>query len=106
MAASKDLTYKNYCDTVYTELTNTKARLLDLVKSIEMMGVPEKERLMSHIPHLLDIVNMIDWKLDIVVKVCPVDWQGFEGKFETTASVGVEENPEQRESVAPGDVGG
>ncbi len=106
MAVSKDIGYRNYCDTVYSELTNTKARLLDIVKNIELMSMPEIEHLKSHIPHLLDIVNTIDWKLGILMKVCPADWKGFSGEFETTASVGVEGGVAERESVAGGYVGG
>lgn len=106
MATCKDIGFKNYCDNVYTELTGMKSRLLDLVKNIETKSVPEVEHLKSHVPHLLDIVNTIDWKLGIIMRVCPADWKGFTGEFETAETVSVQETGTEREFVAGGYVGG
>jgi len=106
MAVSRDINFGNYCDTVDRELTQMKSRLFDIIKSIETMSGPETQRLAPHVQHLRDIANTIDWKLEILMRVCPVDWKGFGGKVESTASVQVEENQETLNSIAGGYVGG
>jgi hypothetical protein len=106
MAVSRDINFGSYCDTVDSELTQMKSRLLGIIKSIETMSGPETQRLASHGQHLRDIVNTIDWKLEILMRVCPADWKGFGGKVESSASVQLEESPEALESIAGGYVGG
>jgi hypothetical protein len=106
MAVSRDINFGNYCDTLDSELTQMKSKLLDIIKSIEAMSGPETQRLNPHVQHLRDIVNTIDWKLEIMMRVCPADWKGFGGKVESTASVQVEENAAELESIVGGYVGG
>lgn len=106
MAVSRDINFRSYCDTVDSELTRMKSSLLDIIKSIETMSGPETKRLAPHVQHLQDIVNTIDWKLEILMRVCPVDWKGFGGRVEGIASVQVEENAAALESIAGGYVGG
>jgi hypothetical protein len=68
------------------------------------MQEPEKEMLKSHIGHLRDIANTIDWKLEILTKVCPADWTKY-SKGAESASVKVPEKFE-KEYAAGGDIGG
>jgi len=100
MATSKDIAFKSYCDRVYDELSGMKSRLLDFVKDIEMMRGPEAEMLRAHIPHYYDIVRTIDWKLEILTKVCPFEWTKYAGEVERTSV-----QPMEEETVA-GYVGG
>ncbi|HET6514253.1 MAG TPA: hypothetical protein VFG09_03775 [Thermodesulfovibrionales bacterium] len=78
---------RDYCDTVYTELTGMKSRLDDIVKEIKLMKGPEADLLRSHIPHLVELSDKIGWKLDLFLKVCPSDWKGYAAEFEPSASV-------------------
>ncbi len=105
MASSKDIGLRGYCDSMYGELSGMKSRLLGLVQEIELMSGPEKETLKSHIPHLREIVNFIDWKLEILTKVCPFDWTGYAVDVERIASVRVPDLPE-KEPIAGGYIGG
>ncbi len=95
-----------YCDSLYSELSGMKTRLLDFAGQIEQMKEPEKEQLESHIPHLKEIADTIDWKLEILLKACPYDWREFDKEYESSASVPTPENQGEDESVGGGFVGG
>jgi hypothetical protein len=92
MATVKDIRVGDYCTRVYTELSGMKAKLLNFVQEIEAMRGPEKEMLASQIPHFQYIVDTIDWKLEILSRVCPFEWEGPVG-VEKHASVQVLEVP-------------
>lgn len=103
MASAGNIEIRNYCDSVYDELTDMKDRLLDLVSCIEYMPEKEKEVLNSHIRHLKDIANTIDWKLEIITKVCPADWTKYSKGAE---AVSVKAPEGTGEDFAGGYVGG
>lgn len=105
MASVKSLEFGNYCDNVYSELSGMKSRLLGFVKEIEGMKGHDKEMLKSHIPHFHDIVRTIDWKLEILTKVCPFEWVGLAG-VERTASVLADEELSREQTVSGGYGGG
>lgn len=111
MASAKDIReMRNYCDEVFGELTDMKSRLRGLIEAINRMQGSNKEMVSGannhgthdHISHLQDIVNTIDWKLEILTKVCPADWMKYAAGAETV-SVKV---PERFEEAALGDFGG
>ena len=104
MASLKDREFRNYCDEMYKELSGMKSKLLGFVNEIEHMKGPESEMLKSHIAHFQDLARTIDWKLEILTKVCPFDWTGYTD-VERTASVRIEESPE-KEAVGAGYLGG
>ena len=104
MATGKNIRFQSYCDNVYSELSGMKKRLLGFVSEIEGMKGSDKEMLNSHISHFNDIVRTIDWKLEILTKVCPSDWTGYTG-VERTASVHLTESLD-KETVSPGYIGG
>jgi hypothetical protein len=106
MVGTKDVGFRNYCDSMYKELSDMKTRLLGFVREIEQMKGPEKALLESHIPHFREIVNFIDWKLEILTKVCPFDWTGYAGDVERTASVQMQEGQPEKEPIAGGYLGG
>ncbi len=106
MVSAKDIGFRNYCDSMYKELSGMKSRLLGFVTEIEQMTGSEKDILKSHIPHFREIVNFIDWKLEILTKVCPFDWTGYASDVERTASVGVQKEPLEKEPVSGGYIGG
>ena len=105
MASARNIGVGNYCDSVFDELTDMKSRTLDLVDCISQMKGQEKEMVKSHITHLRDIANLIDWKLEILTKVCPADWTKYSKGAENLVSVKVPEEFD-REFAAAGDMGG
>ena len=105
MASAREIKVGNYCTRVYTELSGMKSRLLGFVDEIESMTGPDKEMLMTHIPHFQDVIRTIDWKLEILTKVCPHDWTGHKD-VETVASVELEAETPGKEVVSGGYLGG
>ncbi|MGD0887077.1 MAG: hypothetical protein ABSA46_19720 [Thermodesulfovibrionales bacterium] len=106
MATSRHIGFKNYCDSVSSELSGMKLKLLDFVRDIELMSGPEREILQPHIQHFHDIIKTLDWKLEILTKVCPFDWAGYSGEVERTASVRMLEEQSEKDAVAGGYIGG
>lgn len=105
MASARDIRMSNYCDSIFDELTDMKSRVLDLVGCIEQMQGEDKKIVKSHITHLRDIANLIDWKLEILTKVCPADWTKYSKGAEDLVSVKVPEKFDS-ELAAAGDMGG
>ncbi len=90
MAENRDI--RTYCKTIYDELEDVKQRLCLLSEGIEMEGSTG----LIFRRHIDELINAIDWKLEIFSKVCPLP--GFD---ETYASVIPTE-----EEFTPGYVGG
>jgi hypothetical protein len=105
MATARNINRINYCDSVFDVLTDAKSRVLGLVEGIDHMQGQEKKMLNSHITHLRDIANTIDWKLEILTKVCPSDWTRYSQGAENVVSVKVPEMFE-KDFAAGGDIGG
>lgn len=94
MATATNTRFGDYCDSLYCELTEMKARLRGLMREIEQMDAFDRATLETHVRHLQDISGMIDWKLEILGRVCPFDWAGT-AEAEQTVSVKVEDVPEE-----------
>ena len=105
MAIAKDIEFSSYCDRMYSELSGMKSKLLGFVKEVEGMKGPEKEALKSHISHFEDLIRTIDWKLEILTRVCPFEWAGYVG-VEKTASVRVDDELSREQLVSGGYGGG
>lgn len=107
MATAKNIDIHDYCDSMYEELTDMKERLYDLMDCSGRVGGNEKvkEVVKTHSPHLHDIADVIDWKLQILTKVCPADWTKYPEGAERDVSVR-EPGVSEKEDVAPGNIGG
>ena len=88
MATAKRREFTDYCDTLFSELTDMKERLNCLVVDINEMPMQARLKVQSHIPHLEEIMKTIDWKLEILTRVCPFEWAGYGPDVETQVSDG------------------
>lgn len=104
MASARDIRFGNYCDRVYSDLSGMKATLTGFVDEISSMTGPDKDLLEKHVPHYEDIIRMIDWKLEILTKVCPFGWAGLKG-VETAPTVELE-SARAEQDFSPGYLGG
>ena len=84
---ARKLDIKGYCDSLYTEMFDTKKRLGNYVTMIEQTEGKDKLILNQYSRHLDELISFIDWKLEIFNKVCPVDWGKFTEGIESTVSV-------------------
>ena len=94
--------FTDYCDTLFSELTDMRRRISRLIEGIEEVPVKSRIKLMEHVPHLEEIKRVIDWKLEILGRVCPYEWKGFGPDVESSVSV----EPTETEIQSGGYIGG
>lgn len=100
MATVKDVKgIKGFCDDVYTELAGMKKRLSDLRDSADKNG-GKNDVIVRYGRHLAELIDEIDWKIQILAHVCPYEWKGSR-EFENDVRV----NPTENE-FSPGYLGG
>jgi hypothetical protein len=87
MATVKDVK-KGFCDDVYTELSGMKGRLLAMRDNIARAYGADTNIFGLFERHLCELVDQIDWKLQILSHACPYDWKGSSEYEENTVSVG------------------
>jgi hypothetical protein len=87
MASIKNTKITGYCDDLNKELTGMKIGIDALREDLKKAFGPETEVFRSHEQHLIELANMIEWKLQILMKVCPFDWKGRDRGLESNVSV-------------------
>ena len=103
--AAKKIDIKDYSESLYAELYGMKSRLGKFATTLEQMEGKEKEVLNPLYKHLHEMINFIDWKLQIFNKVCPVDLSRFGQDFESRVSVPTE-NLKESDQPPAGYIGG
>ena len=103
MATVKNI-HKNICDETYSELENVKDKIVALRGHIVRDYAGEERILGVYERHLSELVDQIEWKLQIMSHSCAHDWEGSNGYEENTVSVGPAEKAE--EDFSPGYLGG
>lgn len=88
MATVKDVNVRGYCDAVNKGLGEMKERIFALREDGKKTYGEESELFQVHERHLLELAEMIDWKLQILMKACPFDWKGRDKDYESAVSVG------------------
>ncbi len=104
--ATKHTDINGYCDCLYQELSNIKDSLGGFVTQIDLMEGKGKGVLNSHIRHLNELIQAVDWKLEIFSKECPVDWSKFGKESESTTSVPTSETFKEKDFPSGGFAGG
>lgn len=89
MGTVKD-TKKNLCDDVYTEFSGMKERLVAMRDDFARVYGTDTKIYGLFERHLNELVDQIDWKLQILSHACPYDWKGSGANEyeENTVSVG------------------
>lgn len=93
----------SFCESLSREVISIKEKLGELVTDLE--GSNEKN-LEPYLRHLHEMINFIDWKIEIFSKVCPVDWHSLDMNVESTVSVPPVETSREQDLPAGGYVGG
>ncbi len=103
MATARNIDYGKICEDLYAELDTMKNRISLLVEKIDMLGPELRERFRPVVRHLGEIINIIEWKMEIFTKVCPFDLSGYHREVESGSSIPLLEKTEEFSS---GYVGG
>ena len=85
--AKKTQSIDNYCNNLFTQLTDIKGQIDGFIKQVEGFSGKDKEHIQSHAEHLREINKTIDWKLQIFTKSCPLDSGGYDKDAVTGAGV-------------------
>jgi len=104
--SARHIDINGYCDCLYTELANMKDSLDSFLTQIELMQGREKGVLSTHVKHLNELIQMIDWKLEIFSKECPVDWNTLGKTSESSASVPTSDSLRNKDFPSGGYAGG
>jgi hypothetical protein len=75
MASAKELKEKAYFEDVYKELEGIKMRIALLREELSRTYGGDDPMLMAHDRHLVDMVEYVDWKLQVLEKGTAFDWK-------------------------------
>ncbi len=95
---------KGFCDKVYGELAGIKKKLLDLREYVHAEGA-DNNVIEMYERHLEDMINAVDWKIQILAHSCPQDWRGS-SDFENDVQVDASEQARGDKNFSPGYTGG
>ncbi|HSQ78093.1 MAG TPA: hypothetical protein VLN91_04305 [Nitrospirota bacterium] len=89
MAAVKDIK-KGVCDNMFGGLSDVKKRIEALRDDLARTYKTEDNLSVLYERHLGELIEQIDWKLQILSHACPYDWKGSaEAEYtDNTVSVG------------------
>ena len=97
MATANELNEKAYCEVVYKELEGIKMRVYVLREELARTFGKDSPMLLAHDRHLIEMVEYIDWKLQVLEKGTSFDWKTAKGSrqdIQSNVSVRTPEGPE------------
>ncbi len=80
-ATTKELDVRQYCDTVYRELSEMKKKVFEIVCGVEATTAEEERRKAEYFD-LFDLVDYIERKLESLTSHCPADWKDTREEIE------------------------
>jgi hypothetical protein len=86
MGTVKDIK-NNYCDDVFAGLSAAKKGIEEMRNNLIRTYGEESDLFKKYERHLCELVDQIDWKLQILSHACPYDWKGS-SEYEEGVSVG------------------
>jgi hypothetical protein len=87
MATIKNIK-RDYCNDVYTELSGMRDKLVRMREDLARTYAGEAPLFSLFDRHLGELVDQVEWKLQILSHACPYDWKGSAGYEENLVSVG------------------
>ena len=103
---ARKIDMNDYCNSLYSEMSSMKDRLGGFISQLDSMGGKDKAKLSSHHKHLSELIQAIDWKIEIFSKECPVDWERLGKESEASASVPTSEEFKEMDFPSGADAGG
>ena len=74
---------KYYCETMNSELTAMKARVYNIVREMDRLEGPEREKMGPQISELFGLVDHLQERLDKLNTECPTDWMSQKDEIDT-----------------------
>ncbi len=79
MATANELKEKAYFEDVYRELESIKMKVALLREELSRTYDKDNPMLMTHDRHLIELVEYVDWKLQVLEKGTSFDWKTVKG---------------------------
>ncbi len=73
---------REYCDSMYTELTGMKGKVYEILKVIERMPREERAKIRPQTDELQILVGDLSRKIDRLMLQCPADWSKTKAESE------------------------
>lgn len=83
VALKEGVDVRQYCDTVFRELSEMKKKVFDIVCRVETTTAEEEKRKAEYFD-LFDLVDHIEKRLESLMKECPPDWMGTREEIESS----------------------
>lgn len=83
----KNIKINNYCDTVSNEFSEMKEGIHIIREEAKKTYGVESVEFQKYDAHLCELADMIDWKLQLLMKACPFDWKGTGAEVEGDVQV-------------------
>ncbi|HUI46403.1 MAG TPA: hypothetical protein VL122_10535 [Nitrospirota bacterium] len=87
MANVKNIKINGYCDEVSEKLMSIKESIHLLQEDAKKVYSADSKRLEIYERHLCELADMVEWKLQLLMKSCPFEWKGTDREFDRVASV-------------------
>jgi len=87
MATVKGVNPVVYCDDVYQELTFIKNQIAALKDTARQALGTGSEMFKIQDRHLTELVEYVDWKLQLLTKACPFEWKATDEDIDYDVSV-------------------
>ena len=87
MASVRDIKINTYCDEVNEQLMRMKESIHALQLDAKKTYGAESETAKTYDKHLCELADVIEWKLQLLMKACPFDWAGTDREYERVAAV-------------------
>ena len=87
MATAKNININSYCDTVSRELSEMKEGIHIIREEAKRAYGADSQRYRTYDTHLCELADMIDWKLQLLMKACPFEWKGTGPDVESDVQV-------------------
>ncbi len=65
---------RDYCDSMYEELSSQKARMYDVLRVIDKMPVETRARIRPQIDEIHILIGDLSRRIDRLMNECPADW--------------------------------
>ena len=83
----EDEVARGFCDDVYTNLEGMRLKLFALIDEMAVSYGEESPPFKMYKRHLMELIDQVEWKLQILSHVCPYDWKGSSREVESIVSV-------------------
>lgn len=96
----------SYCDNVVTELSVWKAKIYDVLRSIDKLSSGEKAKFVNQVNDLHILVEELENRMSRLRTECPTDWKADQIEMETKLDHLKGKMNDLHANFSPGDIGG